>query len=306
MPADVHFINRGLLLVRINDFLRQELARAGYSGVELHKTPLGTRVIIYAARPGMVIGRRGVTVRQLTEDLEVLFNLEAPQIEVSEIEVPEHNGAVMAERLAQRLERGDHFRRASYGVLRRIMHTGVTGCEITIKGKLTSRRSRYQKFRSGFVAKTGEPVRTNVSHGIATAVMKQGVIGIQVRIMKPGAVSPDKPIIQHREPEIPPTPIITEAEATEEAPIEEASSIEEYTEITEETTEVEETPTEKITEEVTPSEEVVTEEPPAEEKPKRKRRTRKKAEEEKPPEEEKPKRKRRTRKTKSESAEKPE
>ncbi len=288
MPAEVHFINRGLLLVRIDDYLRRELSRAGYAGVELQKTPLGTRVIIFAARPGMVIGRRGATVRQLTEDLESEFGLEAPQIEVSEIEIPEHNGAVMAERLAQRLERGDHFRRASYGVLRRIMHTGVTGAEITIKGKLTSRRSRYQKFRSGFVAKTGEPVRENVSHGIATAVMKQGVIGIQVRIMKPDAISPDKPLIQHREPETPAAPAEVEV-VEEEGPLEEASSIEEYAEVSEESIEVDGTPHETLTEEedaVPPAEEA------PEEKPKRKRRT-KKAEE---APEEKPKRKRRTKK----------
>jgi len=127
MPAEDHFINRGLLKVKVNDFLRRELRRAGYAGVDLQKTPLGMRVVVYASRPGMVIGRRGTTVRELTETLEHEFGLEAPQIEVSEVEVPELNGAIMAERLAQRLERGDHFRRAAYGVLRRIVGAGAKG-----------------------------------------------------------------------------------------------------------------------------------------------------------------------------------
>jgi small subunit ribosomal protein S3 len=235
MPAEDHFINRGLLKVKVNDYLRQELRRAGYAGVDLQKTPLGMRVVVYAARPGMVIGRRGTTVRDLTENLEHEFGLEAPQIEVSEVEVPELNGPIMAERLAQRLERGDHFRRAAYGVLRRIIGAGAKGVEISIAGKLTSRRARYQKFRSGFVAKTGEPIRHSVSHGWAYAVMKPGVLGVQVRIMLPDIVAPDRPVIVHREVEVqaPPTPIPKAAEIEiieEELPIEEAPSIEEFVE----------------------------------------------------------------------------
>jgi small subunit ribosomal protein S3 len=208
MPAEDHFIQRGLLRVKINDYLTRELRRAGYSGVELQKTPLGMRVVIYASRPGMVIGRRGATVRELTETFEKDFGLESPQIEVSEIEVPELNGPVMAERLAQRLERGDHFRRAAYGIIRRIIAAGSSGCEISIRGKLTSRRARFQKFRSGFVTKTGEPVRVNVSHGTAFAILKPGILGIQVWIMKPELVTPDRPKIQQKElaPAVAPAP----------------------------------------------------------------------------------------------------
>ncbi len=233
MPAEDHFINRGLLKVKVNDYLRQELRRAGYAGVDLQKTPLGMRVVVYAARPGMVIGRRGTTVRELTETLEHDFGLETPQIEVSEVEVPELNGSIMAERLAQRLERGDHFRRAAYGVLRRIIGAGAKGVEIAIAGKLTSRRARYQKFRSGFVAKTGEPIRTAVSHGWAFAIMKPGVLGIQVRIMLPDAIAPDRPVIMHREVEVQPMPAPAPEAADievieEELPIEEAPPIEEF------------------------------------------------------------------------------
>ncbi len=234
MPAEDHFINRGLLKVKVNDFLRRELRRAGYAGVDLQKSPLGMRVVIYAARPGMVIGRRGSTVRELTEILEHKFGLEAPQIEVSEVGVPELNGSIMAERLAQRLERGDHFRRAAYGVLRRIVGAGARGVEISIAGKLTSRRARYQKFRSGFVSKTGEPIRKAVSHGIAYAVLKPGILGVQVHIMLPDIASPDRPVIIHRELEVEavPPPATKEAEIEiieEELPIEEALPLEEYT-----------------------------------------------------------------------------
>ena len=287
MPAEDHFINRGLLKVKVNDFLRRELRRAGYAGVDLQKTPLGMRVVVYASRPGMVIGRRGTTVRELTETLEHDFGLEAPQIEVNEVEIPELNGSIMAERLAQRLERGDHFRRAAYGVLRRITGAGAKGVEISISGKLTSRRARYQKFRSGFVAKTGEPIRTAVSHGIAYAVMKPGVLGIQVRIMLPDAIAPDRPVIVERELEIE-TPTPAEAETAEpaiieeEGVIEEAASLEEFIE-QEGVAEPEATPeAEPVTEpEPTPEAPVTPEEPPSHEEPK--------AEEEKPKPKAKPK-----------------
>jgi len=289
MPAEDHFINRGLLKVKVNDFLRRELRRAGYAGVDLQKTPLGMRVVVYASRPGMVIGRRGTTVRELTETLEHDFGLEAPQIEVSEVEVPELNGAIMAERLAQRLERGDHFRRAAYGVLRRIVGAGAKGVEIAIAGKLTSRRARYQKFRSGFVAKTGEPIRTAVSHGIAYAIMKPGILGVQVRIMLPDAVAPDRPIIIHREVEVAPIPTPEAAEAAdievveEELPIEEAPPIEEFIEESAEPSPAAETPGES---ELEPAPEVV---PPSEEKSKLKKAPKAAPAKKKDPEKPKPK-----------------
>ncbi|MFX1509742.1 MAG: 30S ribosomal protein S3 [Promethearchaeota archaeon] len=311
MPAEDHFINRGLLKVKVNDFLRQELRRAGYAGVDLQKTPLGMRVVVYASRPGMVIGRRGTTVRELTETLEHEFGLEAPQIEVSEVEVPELNGPIMAERLAQRLERGDHFRRAAYGVLRRIISAGAKGVEISLSGKLTSRRARYQKFRSGFVAKTGEPIRTAVSHGWAFAIMKPGVLGVQVRIMLPDAVAPDHPVIVEREVVVEavptPTPTTTEPSETpeaadieiieEELPIEEASSIEEFVD---ESTEPVPEPTPAPTPESVPKEVPSEEEKPAPEEPKAKPKAKSKEEPEKAPE--KPKAKPKAKKKEVEKA----
>ncbi len=298
MPAEDHFINRGLLKVKVNDFLRRELRRAGYAGVDLQKTPLGMRVVVYASRPGMVIGRRGTTVRELTETLEHEFGLEAPQIEVSEVEVPELNGAIMAERLAQRLERGDHFRRAAYGVLRRIVGAGAKGVEISISGKLTSRRARYQKFRSGFVAKTGEPIRTAVSHGIAYAIMKPGILGVQIRVMLPDAVAPDRPIIMHREVEIPPVPATEAVEASEievieeELPIEEAPPIEEFIEESGEPSPAVDTPSESELDQIPepePEDVPPLEKKPEPEKPKPKPKKKPKAAPAKKKEPEKPK-----------------
>ncbi|MEX2707256.1 MAG: 30S ribosomal protein S3 [Candidatus Freyrarchaeum guaymaensis] len=201
MPAKDHFIERGIRKAEIDEYLANELKKAGYGKVDIQKTALGTRVIIHAARPGLVIGRRGRTVRDLTEALETKFGLENPQIEVNEIEKPELNARVMATRLASALERGIHFRRAAYSILRRVMAAGAKGVEIKISGKLTSQRARYQKFRDGFISKTGEPSIQFVDEAVAHALSKPGITGVHVKIMLPDSRLPDDiEILQPEEP----------------------------------------------------------------------------------------------------------
>jgi small subunit ribosomal protein S3 len=194
-----HFVLKGLQRVGVDEYLDSELKRAGYGGVDIQKTPLGTRFTIYATRPGFVIGRRGKTVRELTEALKRVFGIDNPQIEVAEVEVPEFDAKIMAEKLASSLERGFQYRRAVYGVMRRIMEAGAKGTEITISGKLTSQRARYQKFKDGVLTKCGEPVRTYVKEATAPAFLKPGVMGVRVVIMLPGDL-PDK--IKVKYPEI--------------------------------------------------------------------------------------------------------
>ena len=201
MPAKDHFIERGIRKAEIDDYLANELKKAGYGKVDIQKTALGTRVIIHAARPGLVIGRRGRTVRDLTEALESKFGVENPQIEVNEIEKPELNARVMATRLASALERGIHFRRAAYSILRRVMAAGAKGVEIKISGKLTSQRAKYQKFRDGFISKTGEPALLFVDDAVAHALSKPGITGVHVSIMLPDSHLPDD--IEILEPEKP-------------------------------------------------------------------------------------------------------
>jgi len=91
-----HFIQLNLLRLKVDEYLAKNFMRAGYSRVELIKTPLGTRVIIYADRPALIIGRRGQTIRQLTEVLEKYFRIENPQITVTQVENPELDARVVA------------------------------------------------------------------------------------------------------------------------------------------------------------------------------------------------------------------
>ena len=220
MSAVKYFIEQNSRKVAIDEFLNKELNAAGYGGVEIRKMPMKTEVVINASRPGVVIGRRGAKIRELTYILENEFGLENVQVEVNEIENPWLDAAVMASRLARQLERGVRFRRMAYWILRRVMRAGAVGCEIIVKGKLSSRRARYQKFRQGTVAKTGQPASVFVDEADDKAILKPGVIGIKVLIMRPDANMPGviyiKPPKPKKPEEIELVKKAEEAKATEE------------------------------------------------------------------------------------------
>ena len=151
------FVQEGLRRTRIDEYLEKELERAGYGGMEVQITPLGTMVIVYAERPGMVIGRGGKNVRTITNTLKNEFGLDNPQIEVKEVEVPELNPKIMAYKISNMLQRGMHFRRVAYSTIRRIMGAGAQGVEVTISGKIRGSRSAVAKFVEGYIKKCGEP-----------------------------------------------------------------------------------------------------------------------------------------------------
>lgn len=186
------FVTEGLRRTKIDEYLEKELERAGYGGMDIQVTPLGTMVVVYAERPGMVIGRGGKTVRQITQNLKNKFDLDNPQVEVKEVDIPELNARIMAAKIANMLQRGMHFRRVAYSTIRRIMGAGAQGVEVTISGKIRGSRSAVAKFVEGYIKKCGEPADRFVQQGFATAPLKPGVLGIVVRIMPPEAVLPDK------------------------------------------------------------------------------------------------------------------
>ena len=258
------FVTEGLKRTRIDEYLENELERAGYGGMEIQLTPLGTMIVVYAERPGMVIGRGGKTVRNITQTLKTDHGLENPQVEVKEVDVPELNPKIMAHKIAAMLQRGMHFRRVAYTALRRIMGAGAQGVEVTIAGKIRGSRSATAKFNDGYIKKCGEPALRFVREGFATVQLKPGVLGINVRIMPPGMVLPDKVEILKVAVEEPEADTISETLEVEEVEETQDQEIED-TEITEIVEEVEEEPeedsiTEETTEEVEESEET-TEEP---------------------------------------------
>ncbi len=190
MPVERTFIKKGIKRVELETFLANELERAGYGGVDIRRILTGTRVAVYVERPGMVIGRKGKSIKQLTDDLEQKFGLEKPQVEVVEIPNPQLSGPIMAKRIAFSLGRGIKVRRVGHGMVRTIMGAGARGVEIVISGRFAGERSRTARFYQGYLSKAGEPVKKFVSHGQAVAKLKPGIVGIKVGIMPPDIALP--------------------------------------------------------------------------------------------------------------------
>jgi small subunit ribosomal protein S3 len=190
--ADEHqFIEDGLRRSQINEFFADELGRAGYGGMDVAKTPMGTQIVLKAEKPGMVIGKGGKNIRKITTELEDRFDMDDPQIDVQEVDEPDLNAQIVADRLANALERGWYFRKAGHTTIDRIIEAGALGAEIVLAGKVTGARSRVEKFNRGYIKHNGEPAQEVVDHGQGVAVMKLGTIGVNVKIIPPGAELPD-------------------------------------------------------------------------------------------------------------------
>ena len=206
--------------VQVHDHVQKRTARAGFGGLSIQRTPLGTHVRISAERPGLVIGRKGSDIQRLTEELERKFGYENLQVEAGEVNNFALNPLIMAAKVANALERGWNYRRAGNSMLQRIMDAGARGCQITIAGKLTGLRHRTEKFLSGHIKFCGETALELMDVGIAQAKLKPGTIGVKVAIMKPDAKLPDE--IEVVKPEIPVAEEVKEEE-TEEVKEEESS-----------------------------------------------------------------------------------
>lgn len=193
MAVERKFIKESVNRLLVKDFVHKETERAGYGGMEIQRTPLGTRVNIVAERPGMVIGRRGESINKLTQQLSHVFGIENPQISVEEPNYnPGLNAQIMAIKVAESLERGWHFRRVGHSTVQRVMAAGAQGVIVEIAGKLTGAKRRREKFIAGHVKYAGETAYTLMDIGRAQCKKKLGVIGCTVRIMKKDAVLPSQ------------------------------------------------------------------------------------------------------------------
>lgn len=191
MAIEKKFVQDGYTKASMDEYFAKQLSRAGYGGMEINRTPMGTQITVYAEKPGMVIGKAGKVIRKLTRDIDRLYDMDNPQIDAQEVKRPELNAQMMASRLASSIERGWYFRKAGHNTMRAIMNAGALGCEIVMSGKLTGSRSRVEKIVNGYIKHAGKPVDDIVDEGFATAVKKLGTLGCKVRIIPPGAVLPD-------------------------------------------------------------------------------------------------------------------
>jgi len=186
------FIEEKMDRVILKEFLQKQTERAGYGGADISRTPMGTRITLYTERPALVIGRKGKRIREITEDIKEKFDFDNPQIEVQEVERPQLNAQIMAEKLASSLERGWYFRRAGHSTVRKIMDAGAKGCQVILSGKVSGPRHRVEKFQDGHIKYCGEERKKWMEEGFAQAKLKLGIIGVTVKIMDPNAKLPDE------------------------------------------------------------------------------------------------------------------
>lgn len=178
------FVDYAVRKTKIEDFIKIYFPEESYSKIELERTPLGVKVIIYTDRPGRIIGAGGRKINDLTDKLKEEFKLENPQVDVKPIENPDLDAKIVAKKITSALERGYNYKKIGNIMMKRVMDSGAVGVEIVISGKLGGSKGRTGKFTDGYLKHCGQPAKELVDYGFDEADTKPGKIGVQVRIMK--------------------------------------------------------------------------------------------------------------------------
>lgn len=188
------FIKQKVKEQSIHEFITKNLNNVGHSNTKMIRTPMGEKIVVYASRPGLVVGREGQNIKKITAQLKKKFKLENPQMEISEIENINLDAQVVAERIASALERfgSSRFKGVGHKVMADVMNSGALGIEIVISGKIPSARARKWRFYSGYLKKCGDIALTGVKSAYARAELKSGTVGIKVKIMPPDIKLHDK------------------------------------------------------------------------------------------------------------------
>ena len=189
------FVAEKMRAFLVNEYLSKKMGPGKYSSFEIKRTPLGERIVIYTARPGLIVGKGGENIKALTKVFKTKFKMENPQIEVSEITNPALDAQTMAEQIVTTLERfgPKRFKSTGYRTLQRIIDAGALGAEITISGRgLPGSRAKTWRFYAGYLKKSGDVSMSMVKYGLCIANLKSGSIGIKVRILPSDIILPDK------------------------------------------------------------------------------------------------------------------
>lgn len=188
------FVAQKVKEFQIHEYIDENLKNVGHSHTKMVKTPLGEKIIIYASRPGLIVGRKGQNIKELTKTLKKRFGLENPQIEISEVTDVNLDANIVAERITDSLERfgSQKFKAIGHKVMEDVMKAGALGIEIIVSGKVPSSRAKSWRFYSGYLKKCGDIALIGVNRAHAQAKLKTGVIGVKVSIMPPGTELPDK------------------------------------------------------------------------------------------------------------------
>lgn len=196
------FVNQNIKEFEIKEYIKTNLQRVGLSDVKLQRTPLGEKIVISTSRPGLVVGRSGTNITKLTKDLKEVFKLENPQIEIEEVTSLGLDANIIAEMIANSLERFgiSRFKGIAHKAMSDVLTAGALGIEILISGKVPSARAKTWRFYQGYLKKCGDIAVSKIRVAYSVAQLKSGTVGVKVSIMTPDTVLPDKiKIIREKE-----------------------------------------------------------------------------------------------------------
>ena len=194
------FIQDGLRRAELHCFLGRTLAQEGYAGMEMVSTSSQTTVSIYATQIDKVVGENNTRMRELNSLIRKRFNYAKDTLDLYARKVPNRgiSAAVQAESLKYNLLSGFPVRMAANGVIRFVMKSGAKGIEVAVSGKIRAQRAKTMKFRDGYFISSGEPRKTFIDEAVRHVGLKQGVLGVRVRIMlshdPEGILGPKKPL----------------------------------------------------------------------------------------------------------------
>lgn len=187
------FVNFKKEELGVKEYIKKSLGKGRISSVNIEYTPVGEKIIVATNKPGLVIGRRGEKIDEITSLLKRKFKLDNPHIDIKEITQPFLDAQLVADLIALDIERRGSlkFKLVAYRTLKGIMDAGALGAEIVLSGKLPSDRARSWRFKQGYLKKTGDPAKV-VNRAEAQATTIQGVVGIKISILPPDAYIHDR------------------------------------------------------------------------------------------------------------------
>ncbi len=168
--------------LKVRELLKDKLSQAGVSRIQISRPQKNADITIYTARPGVVIGKKGEDIEKLRREVSKLMGVDA-HINVSEVRKPELDAQLVAESIAQQLERRIMFRRAMKRAVQNAMRLGALGIKVNVAGRLNGAEiARSEWYREGRVPL--HTLRANIDYGLAEAKTTYGVIGIKVWVYK--------------------------------------------------------------------------------------------------------------------------
>ena len=174
--------------LRVRDFLKKKLSNASVSRIQIDRPARNARIVIHTARPGMVIGKKGEDIEALGKEVSAMMGIPV-HLAIEEIRKPELDATLVAESVAQQLERRIMFRRAMKRAVANAIRLGAQGIRINVAGRLNGAEiARSEWYREGRVPL--HTLRADIDYGLAEARTTYGVLGVKVWIFK-GEVLPE-------------------------------------------------------------------------------------------------------------------